>query len=93
MRNRNRRILSVGDINLLRKISCRKKVRFNPSVIALKRMGKNKRKQTGKGHASSLANLGIRLRSQAINSTFGKKLINKGIDSIPSVFKYGVSKI
>ena len=54
---------------------------------------KNKRKQTGEGLASNLANLGIRLSSQAINSTFGKKLINKGIDSIPSVFKYGVSKI
>ena len=33
------------------------------------------------------------MRSKAINSVLGKKLINKGIDSIPSVFKYGVSKI
>ena len=56
-------------------------------------MRKNKCKQAGKGLASNLANLGIRLGSQAINSTFGKKLINKGIDSIPSVFKYDVSKI
>ena len=31
--------------------------------------------------------------SKAINSSLGKKLINKGIDSIPSIFKYGVSKI
>ena len=30
---------------------------------------------------------------KAINSSLGKKLINKGIDSIPSIFKYGVSKI
>ena len=66
--------------------------KFNPSAIALKRTRKNKCKQTEKGLASNLANLGIRLGSQAINSTFGKKIINKGIDSIPSVFKYGVSK-
>ena len=59
-------------------------------------MRKNKCKQTGKGIASNLANLGITIHllgSQAINSTFGKKIINKGIDSIPSIFKYGVSKI
>ena len=56
-------------------------------------MKKNRRRQTGKGIADNLVNLGIRLGSQAINSSFGKKLINKGIDSIPSIFKYGVSKI
>ena len=39
-RNRNRGILSVGDPNLLRDISGRKKVRFNPSAIVLKRMRK-----------------------------------------------------
>ena len=93
LRNRNRGILSVRDTNLLRNISGRKKVTFNPSAIALKRIRKSKRKQTGKGHASNSANLRIRLGSQAIKSTFCKKLINKGIDSIPSVFKYGVSKI
>ena len=38
LKNRNRGILSVGDTNLLRNISRRKKVRFNPSAIALKRM-------------------------------------------------------
>ena len=56
-------------------------------------MKKNRRGQTGEGIADNLANLGIRLASQVINSSFGKKLINKGIDSIPSIFKYGVSKI
>ena len=30
---------------------------------------------------------------KAINSVLGKKLINKGINSISSVSKYGVSKI
>ena len=31
--------------------------------------------------------------SKAINSVLGKKLINKGINSISSVSKYGISKI
>ena len=31
--------------------------------------------------------------SKAINSVLGKKLIKKGINSISSVSKYGVSKI
>ena len=35
--NRNRGILSVGDTNLLRNISGRRIVRFNPPAIALKR--------------------------------------------------------
>ena len=43
-------------------------------------MRKSKRKQTGKGHASNLANLRIRFGSQAVKSTFCKKLINNGID-------------
>ena len=92
-RNRNSRIISFNDANLLRNLSVRKKVRFNPSAVALKRMKKNRHGQTGEGIADNLANLGIRLASQVINSSFGKKLINKGIDSIPSIFKYGVSKI
>ena len=39
-RNRNHGILPVGDTNLLKNISGRKQVRFNPSAIALKRMRK-----------------------------------------------------
>ena len=31
--------------------------------------------------------------SKALNSVIGKKLINKGIESIPNIFKYGVSKV
>ena len=48
-------------------------------------MKKHRRGQTGKGIADNLANLGIRLDSQAINCSFGKKLINKGTDSILSI--------
>ena len=31
--------------------------------------------------------------SKAINSALGKTILNKGIDNIPNMFKYGVSKI
>ena len=31
--------------------------------------------------------------SKAINSSLGKKLINKGVYNIPNILKYGVSKI
>ena len=93
LRNWNSGIISLNDANLLRNISERKKVRFNPLAIARKKWKTNRRGQTGKGIVDNLANLGIRLGSQAINSSFGKKLISKGIDSIPSIFKYGVSKI
>ena len=31
--------------------------------------------------------------SKAINSLIGKKLTDKGIEIIPNIFKYGVSKI
>ena len=30
--------------------------------------------------------------SKAINSVFGKKLIDKGIKQIPNIYKYGTSK-
>ena len=31
--------------------------------------------------------------SKAISSVIGKKLIDKGIENIPNIFKYGLSKI
>ena len=52
-----------------------------------------RRTQTGNGLADNLANLGISMSSKAINSAIGKKLIDKGIQNIPNIFKYGVSKI
>ena len=36
---------------------------------------------------------GFDLGSKALGSEFGKKLINKGIDNIPNLFKFGASKI
>ena len=36
---------------------------------------------------------GINLGSKAIGSDIGKKIINKGIDNIPNIFKFGRSKV
>ena len=52
-----------------------------------------KARQSAKGLASNLAKVGLELRSKALGSEFGKKLINKGIDNIPNIFKFGASKI
>lgn len=49
--------------------------------------------QTGSRLASNLTELGIKMGSKALNSALGKKIINKGIDNVPNVFKYGVSKL
>ena len=49
--------------------------------------------QSGKGLGSNLIKAGFDLGSKAIGSEFGKKIIKKGIDNIPNIFKFGVSKI
>ena len=49
--------------------------------------------QSGSGLASNLAKAGLELSSKAISSEISKKLINKGIDNILNIFKFGVSKI
>ena len=86
-----------GPIN---KRKTKKKVRFalanTPTQDRAKRIKKNRnsrRTQTGKGLADNLANLSISMGSKAINSVIGKKLIDKGIEIIPNIFKYSVSKI
>ena len=49
--------------------------------------------QSGKGLGSNLIKVGFDLGSTAFGSKFGKKIINKGMDNIPNIFKFGVSKI
>ena len=49
--------------------------------------------QVGKGLGNTLLKTGIDLGSRALGSNIGKKLIDKGIDSIPNIFKFGKSKI
>ena len=54
---------------------------------------KRKAAQSRKGLESNLVKAGFDLGTKALSSEFGKKLINKGIDNIPNIFKFGVSKI
>ena len=49
--------------------------------------------QSGRGLLPNLAKTGLEPGSKALGSEFGKKIINKGIDSIPNIFKFGASKI
>ena len=79
----------------------------NQAASALKRIKKRRKKeiinrlgpvydrvnQSGQGLGSSLVKTGFDLGSKAFRSDFGKKLINKGIDNIPSIFKFEISKI
>ena len=54
---------------------------------------RRKQGQSGKGLARNLIKAGFDLESKAVGSEFGKKPINKGIDNISNIFKFGVSKI
>ena len=42
---------------------------------------------------SDILKAGLNLGSNALGYKFGKKLISKGIDNIPNIFKFGTSKI
>ena len=63
------------------------------TIILRKRNAYNRVNQLGKGIGRNLIKPGFDLGSKAIGSEFGKKIINKGIDNIPNIFKFGVSKI
>ena len=49
--------------------------------------------QSGSGMGSDLLKAGLDLGSKVLGSEFGKRLINKGIDNIPNLFKFGASKV
>ena len=51
------------------------------------------RDQIGSGLGENLLKAGINLGSKAIGSDIGKKIINKGINNIPNIFKFGRSKV
>ena len=79
----------------------KKKVRFalanTPTQDRAKRIKKKysrlRRAQAGCGLIGNLAKLGLNTGSKAINSVFGKKLIDEGRKQIPNICKYGTSKI
>ena len=88
----------VGPTNQCKKVT-KNWVRFTLSTSLFERLNRverysqSRRVQTGSGIASNLANLALKMRSRASNSVLGKKLIDKGIENVPNIFKYGASKI
>ena len=72
-----------------------KKIKNRRNQEILKRLGPvyDRVQQRGSGLASDLAKTGLELGSKALNSEFGRRLISKGIDSIPSIFKFGAKKV
>ena len=94
-RNRNKSKMGPGPT-----IPPRKRIRFKAASSTQDRARRMKikyqkmaRKQSGKELAENLAKIGLEMESKAINSSLGRKLINKGVDNIPNIIKYGVSKI
>ena len=78
-----------------RKIGLRRnnrRILLNLTAPALRKI-KRKRRQAGRGLGGDLRKMEIQMGSRALNSSIGRKLINKGIDNIPNIFKFGASKI
>ena len=78
-----------------RKIGLRRnnrRILINLAAPAFRKI-KQKRRQTGSGLGGDLTKMEIQMGSKALNSSIGRKLINKGIDNIPNIFKSGASKI
>ena len=91
-RKNNRRILLNLAAPGFRKIkNKRKKVTFDTLSAIYDRV--NRPSQSGKGLGSNLAKAELELGSRGFSSEFGRKLINKGIDIIPNIFKFGASKL
>ena len=95
----NRKQLPINiRVNKVRTIGPRRnnqQIYFNLTREGFRKI-KQKRKaarQSGKGLGSNLIKAGFDLGSKALGSDIGKKLINKGIDNIPNIFKFGASKI
>ena len=88
----------VGPTNQCKKVT-KNWVRFTLSTSLFERLNRierysqSRRVQTGSGIANNLANLALKMGSRASNSVLGKKLIDKGIENVPNIFKYGASKI
>ena len=76
-----------------------KKVRYAPwtslreRLARIKRYRNSRKGQTGNGLGPDLAKIDLTMGSKALNSSIDEEIINKGIDNISNIFKYGVSKI
>ena len=71
-----------------------RRILLNQATPAFRKIkARRKAAQSGQGLFSNIAKTGFELGSKALGSEFGKKLINKGIDNIPNIFKFGASKI
>ena len=89
---------TIGPRNKIKTRTKKKRVRFNlantPTQDRARRIRKKyRRMQSGRGLASTIANLGIKMGSKATNSVLRRKLIDKGIENIPNLVRYGSSKI
>ena len=71
----------------------RKKKQEQNRVARVNQLYPDMSPQIGSGTGQNLLKAGINLGSKAIDSDIGKKIINKGIDNIPNIFKFGRSKI
>ena len=91
----NIRVTRTQTIGLQKRPTRKKKVRFAlaniPTQDRVKRLKKKysslRRAQAGCGLVGNLAKLGLNMGSKAINSVFGKKLIDQEIKQIPNICK------
>ena len=68
---------------------------FNLARDAFRKIKKKRKeaaRQSGKGLGSDFAKMGLNIGPKVLGSEISKKLINKGIDTIPNIFKFGASK-
>ena len=86
---RNTRVKRARKIGLRRN---NRRILINLAAPAFRKI-KQKRRQPGSGLGGDLTKMEIQMGSKALNSSIGRKLINKGIDNIPNIFKFGASKI
>ena len=72
-----------------------KNIKIKPRKDAIKRLRPvyDRVNQTGSGLGSNLVKAGFDLGAKALGLEYGKKLINKGINNMPNLFKFGASKI
>ena len=83
-RRNNRRIYFNLARDSFRKIKRKRKEAARQSLL----------QQSGQGGlGSEFFKTGLKLGSKVLGSEIGKKVINKGIDNIANIFKFGASKI